>query len=136
MAIHDQDTSPLQARERRFSKSRLCRLPQKRRKTEGTAVSRGRLDLELPSHVGHQVPGDRQSETCAAVYTSSRAITLGEGIQNPLPRLRAHTNACVAYFKLQGHGGLKRCRQRYVHDDLALLGKLDGIAQEIHEDLA
>jgi hypothetical protein len=82
------------------------------------------------------VPGDRQPETCAAVFTGRRAIRLGEGIKNPLLRLETHTNACVAYFKLQGHGGVVRCRQRYAHDDLALFGKLDSIAQEIHEDLA
>src|SRR5262245_42490810 len=111
MAIYDQDTSPLQTSERRFYRSRLRGLPQKHRKTEGAAVSRDRLDLETPSHVGNQVPGDRQPETCAAVFTRCRAISLGEGIKNALLRLGTHTNTCVAYCKLQGHGGLVRCRQ-------------------------
>src|SRR5262249_53704637 len=102
MTIHDQDTSPLQASERHSYRGRLCRLPPKRRKPEGAAVSRSRLDLEPPSHVGHQMPGDGQPKTCAAVFTGGGAISLGEGIKNPLLRLGAHANACVAHLKLQG----------------------------------
>ncbi|TKS58532.1 MAG: hypothetical protein EWM72_02936 [Nitrospira sp.] len=83
---------------------------------------------------------DRQAQPRPAVLAGGGAIGLDEGLKQFSALLGRHADACVADVEPQRHRSLRLGGHRLVqpdaHHHLAPLGKLDGVADQIHQDLA
>src|SRR5688572_960002 len=88
------------------------------------------LDDDLAAHEIDEFFDDGQSETRAAVLARARHVGLAELIKDVAQRFRVHADAGV------GHGKLYETVVAPGGDlDLALFGKLGGVAQQIDDRL-
>ena len=93
------------------------------------------VDPDPSAHHGDEPRRDGQAETCAAKASCRRPIGLIEGIEDH--RLLVSWNADAGI----GNGDMEQCRAaglwfaRDAYENFTLVSELDGIADEIHQDL-
>jgi hypothetical protein len=94
------------------------------------------LDADLAAHQFDQPLADRQPESGAAVFSRHAVVGLLEGLEQSRLRLGVDADAGVADFEAHLHriGGF--ADQAGAQGDAALPGELDGIADQVEQDLA
>ncbi|OEZ48764.1 hypothetical protein DUGA6_63190 [Duganella sp. HH105] len=87
-------------------------------------------------HQLHQLFGDRQSQAGAAVLAGGGAVGLREGIENARARFAGDADAGIVHFETQADGLRILVHHGHLDRDLAAVGELDGVAQQVEDDLA
>src|SRR6185312_2283874 len=103
---------------------------------EGRALTGFAVDADLAAHHRRQLLGDGEAEAGAAIAARRRLVGLGEGLEDPALRFRRHADTGVADFDAQLHGFRADLVGADVDHDLAALGELDGVADQVGQHLA
>ena len=98
-------------------------------------LARLALDPEAASHQRHQPRRDGQSQARAAVPARGRAVGLGEGLEDHGLLLGRNADARVLDAEVQADLVADPFLLHDANDDLAVLGELDGVADQVDEDL-
>ena len=94
-------------------------------------------DVDLPAHGLDQAAADGQPKPRAPEAAADGGIGLGEGAEQALLMLAADPDAGVDDFdKGADPPGRRRRLLADAHGDFARLGELDGVAEQIEQDLA
>src|SRR5579863_8151450 len=134
VVVHDEraqagEIQPLQASQGRgrFG-GRQPHLEPKCRAAAGRAV-----DADFAAHQGGELRADGQSQTGAAIFSRRERVRLAEGIEYAALDFLGYADARVDDLESQQ---AIRAGCPYPHDNLAGVRELDGVADEIDEDLA
>ena len=105
---------------------------------EGRARPRPALDADLAVHECDELTADRQTQSGAAKAPGDRAVGLRELLEQPRAHLFRHADPGILHFEAHapwptGAAGL--ARHGRLHRDAALFRELDGVADEIDQDL-
>ena len=91
--------------------------------------------VKLSVHQLNQLPSDRQPQSGASILAGHGVISLHEGLKNALQSLLFNADACILDLKTNP-AGVTLNFLRVDHDlNLTPFGELDGIADEVVEDL-
>ena len=82
------------------------------------------------------MPADRQAKSCSAIFAGGRPVSLGKVLENPFLGFRRDTDAGIGNFQRHIDGLVILRGDGEAQHDPAVLGELDGIAQQIGHDLA
>ncbi|MCZ7635871.1 MAG: hypothetical protein M5U12_07395 [Verrucomicrobia bacterium] len=93
-------------------------------------------DLELAAHEADELAGDGQAQAGATVLARGRAIGLTERFEDALAVLGGDAGTGVLDFETKGDFGAGGGGDADADVDLAAAGELDGVADEVVEDLA
>ena len=106
------------------------------REGKGTAMSGCRNNRNIAAHFFHQAFADGQAQPGSAIFAGSRAVCLGKSLKQACYLLLGHADAAVAYGETQGR--LSPCEGDLLdlNMDLAFLGKLHRITDQIVHHLA
>src|SRR5262249_27317734 len=88
------------------------------------------------SHQVNQLITNRQTESRASIFASGRGVGLRESFEDQLLLVQWNTNAGIAHRKRENRLIFQQGFRLYANGDLALAGELDGVADQIVEDLA
>ena len=92
--------------------------------------------LETSAHEVNELSADRQSQSSASEFSSRGFIGLSEGFEDMAKRLGIDSDARINDFESDA-GFLTLGSLRFHHDlDFALGRKLDGVPQQVVENLA
>ncbi|MNU97377.1 hypothetical protein D3C71_874490 [compost metagenome] len=101
----------------------------KARAVAGTAV-----DGDASAHRHRQLLADRQAQAAAAIpRRGARAVGLFEAMEQPLLLLGVDARAGVGHLERQPQAVVQKL---HAEPDVAALGELDRVAQQVHQDLA
>ena len=75
------------------------------------------------------------AQACATKSSAGRNISLRKSFEDELLFLRRNSNPCIGDAEVQNTSS-SSASLRTPYDNLATLGKLEGVADEINEDLA
>ena len=103
---------------------------------EGAALADRALHPDLASHHLHESGRNRQPQAGASEFPRGGSIRLRESAKDQLLFLGRNANTRVPDRKVNRRRVLSQGLQMHLQGDLPLLGKLDGITQEVHDDLA
>ncbi len=103
---------------------------------EERAAPQFRLHADLAAHEVDQALADHQAETGTAVDARGRGIGLGEGLEQAFGRGRGDAHAGVLHLEQHLAVRARLAALGHAHADVALLGELDGVADQIGQDLA
>ena len=112
---------------------------------EATAFARCTLATNAPAHHLGQAFADGESEAGAAVLARRRNVGLLEDLEQPALLLFAHADPGVADFEADAHAIVDRPAPAVMgtgfddpaaHENPSALGELDGVADEVEQDLA
>jgi len=98
---------------------------------ENTAFARFAGHTDIAAQQGGQVTGNRQAQACTAVTAIGGAVGLAESFEDAFLLIRGDTNAGIAH----GKGNALPRRAGHRQADLALFSELDGVGQQVLEDL-
>ena len=105
-------------------------------KSEGRPRAGDALDLDLSTHEGRELSGNRESQSRAAVGACGRPVSLGKSLEEMQLEVVRNIHASVADCALKDKNFLRhRLSHRHFNHDFAPIGKLDGIANENGENL-
>jgi len=99
------------------------------------AAARLAVDADRAAHELDEAGADRQPEPRAAVLAARRGIDLGERLGEPLALLGRQSDAGVADAEAQPGGIDLVVDGRDADDDFTLVGELDGVGDQVGEDL-
>ena len=102
---------------------------------KGAALTWEAFQPNAARHQFDQALADGQSQSCAAVSPSHRTVGLREGFENLLLLFDGHTDTSIPHGKMEEGGACLQLADD-VDGDFTLFGKLDGIADQIDQDLA
>ena len=144
VVLDDQQPLPRQCGSRQdLVGLRVVREGQGQGESEGGALPDAGLDPDLALHDFDQLLGNDQPQAGAAEPPGGGAVGLGEGLEQAGQGFFADADAGVADVEAdagQGGAGLgtlpRRLVQADVDHDFAVAGKLDGVADQVAEDLA
>ena len=100
------------------------------------AASQLTLDPDATAHQCDQPPHDREPESAAAVLAGGRRVGLGETGENVFEFVRGDSDAGIRDREMQMTGIVGIALVLDGEHDLASLGKLDRVANQIQHDLA
>ena len=102
---------------------------------ERASLSDGAHDPELAAHQGNELPADRKPEPRAAMLACRRRVGLREWSKDAFHPCFGNALAGVGHpdFEIDVPG--TSVADANSDDDLALLGELEGVAEEIGDDL-
>ena len=103
---------------------------------DGRAAALGAFEREVSAHQGDELPADRQPESGAAEAARGRGLGLGEGLEQACLVLRADADAVVRYLQPQGFLPDVLDAQRDTAVRQRFRRELDGIAEQVVQDLA
>ena len=105
---------------------------------EGERAARAGLALQpdAPAHQLDEPPRDREPEPGAAVLARGGHVGLGEGLEEAGRLLSGHADPGVAHGELQLDLVAGTLEQTDREPDLATLGELDRVVDEVGEDLS
>src|SRR5262249_49562399 len=106
-----------------------------RREPETRATPELALDADVAAHDGHQLFYDRQAESGAATRARHRRIDLVEGFENPRLLFGIDADPGVGEGATQDRLVFDAIGERHLDQDLAALGKLNRIADEVDQYL-
>ena len=106
---------------------------------ENAAVSGFAGHVDVPAHEAGQFPADGQAQARAAVMLADQGVGLGEQFEDVFELVPGNADAGVGHAKVEGDGirgrrGRMGRADRQV--DAAFSGEFDGVADEVHENLA
>ena len=103
---------------------------------ERRALAQFALEVDFALHHRHELLGNREAEPGAAIFPRRRAVRLREGLEQAVLHFRWDANARIDDVEAQ-HGVRRRLALfEDAHHHLAALGELDGVADEVEENLA
>jgi hypothetical protein len=94
------------------------------------------LEPDAAAHEVHEAAADGEAEPGAAVLAGGGHVGLREGLEELRRLFGRHADARVAHGELELHLVARALEQLDVEPDLAALGELDGVVDEVGEDLA
>ena len=107
----------------------------RQRQSELAAKLRRRLHSQLSTHEMRQLPTNRQAQSCAEIFTTIGIIDLDEGIKDAAELGLAHTDTRVTHLDAVAWCRLRRRISQQSDLDLTMIGKFNGIAQQVREHL-
>ena len=105
------------------------------REMEGAALAELALQPDFAAHQIDQAARDRQAEAGAAIFAGGRAVFLGKGIKYQLLLFRGNADAGVAHRKMHRGSIAMAGALRDAQRDFAIFGELDGVADQVGQDL-
>ncbi len=90
---------------------------------------------DFSAHHAHELLGDRQAESGAAVVSRGRRIDLRERAEEAVDTVGGDADAGVSDLEPDGDFGVGGLGERRGNHHLAVFGELDGVAGEIDEHL-
>ena len=105
------------------------------REPEQAAAPDTAFDTDIAAHQLGEVAIDRQAEAGTAVTPGDRTVGLGEGLEKLRLLLGSHADALVTHFEAEQHMAAFVTVDAGAQDNFTVLGKLDGIADEIEQGL-
>ena len=102
---------------------------------KGAAFAHNTLDPDATAHKANQLATNRQSQAGTAESPSRRSVRLREGVEDQLLLIFGNPDTRVGNREVQCHLALACGVQLYLDTDLSPFGELDGIADEVHQDL-
>ena len=137
VVVHDEDRQVLQVREteRRDRFPFLVMKAERNGEEERAAAADLAFDLKLSLHQGDELGGNRQAQPGPAEHPGGGRVRLGEGLENKALLLRRDPDAGV--LDLDAEPDLFVGPPGHVdgNDDFTLVRELDGVAQEVGQDL-
>src|ERR1019366_8137181 len=109
---------------------RGARIGVRQREREGAALAQVTLEREIPAEQTREVARDREPEPGAAEAPVRGAVGLAEGLEDRLVLLRRDPDPGVAHGELDAVADAAN-RER----DLAGLGELEGVREQVLQDL-
>ena len=105
------------------------------REMKCTAAVRLAVDPDTPAHHRDKTGRDREAEAGTAKAARRRAVGLAEGVENHPLFVGRDADAGVGHGHVHNGfaGGLRMARDAY--DDFAFIGELDGVADQIQQNL-
>src|SRR6185503_12887331 len=108
---------------------------------EGRPLAGRALDLDPPAHELDEPLRDGEAEPGPAVAAGHRPVGLDEGLEEPALRLGGDPDAGVAHLDPHDGGRVRAGRalaglEPDADLDLAAVGELDGVPDEVRQDLA
>ena len=94
------------------------------------------LDFHFPAHQFHQPNADGQTEAGSSILASRRGIRLLEGLKNRLQLICRQSDSGVLHCKAKLDLLFFLTYQFDTKNDLAALGELDGVAQQVQQNLS
>src|SRR5262245_51031414 len=94
------------------------------------------VEPDAPAHPLHQPAADREAEAGPAEPSRRRRVGLGEGVEDEPALVRRDPDACVLYRYAKDHGVVRHRLGIDANGDLAPLGELDRVADQVDENLA
>src|SRR5690554_5206442 len=102
---------------------------------EGTALTRNGLKPKVPAHTGDDFTTQGQAQSGAAIFARGRAIRLTEAFKNPLLCLGGNPDTGILNGNVQLQAIVRLPLKFSGQQDLPDIGKLDGVPQQIGNDL-
>ncbi len=102
---------------------------------EATAASFFAADADIAPHQSGDAPRDHQAKAGATIAAGHRVICLNERMKQSCLLLSTDAYALVADFDAQQQARVVAIQGECAHADFTLIGKLDGIANEIEQNL-
>ena len=102
---------------------------------KGAALAQRAVQAQLPAHQGDQAFANGQAQASAAKTPGGGGLGLGEAVKDVFLVLRGDANAAVAHGNTQRDLRGAVCQHLDLHQHLAVLGELDGIAPQVDEHL-
>ena len=93
------------------------------------------FDPRVAAHAVGQMATDHEPQATAAEATGDRSVGLNKGLENAPLLFRAQPDAGILDFQPEHDTAGVFGFQFQAHPDVAALGKLDGIADVVDEDL-
>ena len=109
--------------------------PEPRREMERAALPRLALQAHRASEGVHEAGGDGQPQTGAPVAPGGRRVGLHELLEDRLLLARRYADAGIGHVETQHDAVVDRIVPPDVQRDRAPPGELDGVRQEVGEDL-
>lgn len=103
---------------------------------EGAATALLALDRDIPPHQAGEVAGDLEAQPGAAILPRDGDIGLGEALEQILYLVAAHADPRVLDSDADGMAILVQSLAVHPDSDGTLVGELDGIVQQVEQDLA
>ena len=101
----------------------------------GRAPTRRAVDTNTPAHQIHEPPADRQPESGAADLLLPRRRSPLEGFEHTIDLVRRYSAAGIHDLQADNRLALTGSDRARTTDDLARLGKLCGVADEVDQHL-
>ncbi len=102
---------------------------------ERAALAENALHRDLTAHQLDELPADRQAQSGAAEAPGGRTVGLGKRPEQLADLLRRHADPGVGDLDLQPQPVGLVADRREPHDDLAGLGELEGVADQVDQHL-
>src|SRR5204863_8479594 len=103
--------------------------------TEGRAAARLADQLDRAAHHLAELLGDGQPKAGTAIPTGCRAVGLGESVEDMLLLVQRDADAGIADLERYKRGAGLDGDRLDANRDLAFLGELDRIADQVCQDL-
>ncbi len=103
---------------------------------EGAALAFDALDPDASAHHTDELRADGEPEAGAAELAAGRAVGLGEGLEDQVLLVGGDADAGVRDLEVQRDRAVRMRRDAHRDADLAALGELDGVADEVEDDLS
>jgi hypothetical protein len=103
---------------------------------EHAAAARAVVHPDAPAHQLDELATDREAEAGAAELARDRAVGLLELLEHAPLRLARHADAGVLHFQPQGRPAAGRRGRPDLDGDIAGLGELDGVGEQVQQHLA
>src|SRR5580698_9152018 len=107
-----------------------------RGKPEARTLPRRAFHADAAAHALNQLPADGQSKPGSSVFARCRAIGLHKRLEQLRLGLPGDADTGVLNFKAHQHIGRRLLLARHADRHLAGVGKFDGVADEVGQDLA
>src|ERR1700678_4562752 len=103
---------------------------------ERRTAPRFAVHADLTAHQFGQPLDDGQPQSAAAVMARGGGIYLRKGLEQAVDAIGRDADAGVGDLDAQGQDTVFVHRARGIQDDVAFVGELNRIADEVHDDLA
>ena len=102
---------------------------------ETTPFANLTVDADRPPHQAHELSTDGEAQAGAA-HGAGAGGSLHKGVKDPPQVSGWNAQPGVLYVHQQAPSGVRRTLAAQPPDHLTALGELDGVAEQIGEDLA
>jgi len=136
IVIHNQDGKAAQEIGSFLGMGELLLLLKAGREPEGGSFARHAVGANFAVHPVHQLLGDCEPESGAAVFARSGTIGLREGREQFAQRVWLNSDSFVPNLKSKPHMRPILAFQGSADHNIAFVGKLDGVPHQIYQNLA
>ena len=118
-----------------LGRSTLLSYGERETEVELGAHARRTFDIELPAHEFHERLADDKPEARSAVLARCRAVRLGKGGEEFVDLFGRHADTRIRDADGKPHVRIRRLFELDAERDVALLGKLRRVVDEVRENL-